>query len=120
MTGREEGLEIKEQKTKTMKTRRDPRSEDFIELGDYLLEELDEFRYLGSIVQNDNGLNIEIYARIGDAAKCTWTVNSPMRPRYLTKTTKLRIYTTMLRPVMSYACETWTLTKELERKLLAF
>ena len=118
--GRRVGLEIKEQKTKAMKTGRDPRSEDYIELGEYLLEELDEFKYLGSIVQNDNGMDAEIQARIGGASKCSWAVNSLLRSRHLTRTTKLQVYTTMIRPVLSYACETWALTKELERKLLVF
>ena len=38
----------------------------------------------------------------------------------LTRTTKLQLYTTIIRPVLTYACETWTLTKELERRLLVF
>ena len=37
------GLEIAEPKTKAMKSARDPREEDFIALGQYLLEEVDSF-----------------------------------------------------------------------------
>ena len=32
----------------------------------------------------------------------------------------MQLYTTIIRPVLTYASETWTLTKELERRLLVF
>ena len=34
--------------------------------------------------------------------------------------TKLQLYTIMIRPIVCYACETWTLTKVLEKKLEVF
>ena len=70
-TGRRVGLEVAEPKTKALKTSREPRTEDFIELGDFLLEEVDRFKYLGSIVSSDASLEAEINARIASASKCS-------------------------------------------------
>ena len=36
------------------------------------------------------------------------------------RTTKLRIYNSIIRPVTLYGCETWPLTQRLENKLLVF
>ena len=43
-----------------------------------------------------------------------------MTSKLLTRTTKLQLYLTLIRPVVTYACETWALTKEHERRLLVF
>lgn len=40
--------------------------------------------------------------------------------RLATKNTKFRLYQTMIRPVVTYACETWTLKKKDIQKLLIF
>ena len=43
-----------------------------------------------------------------------------MRSKELTRTTKLQLYTAIIRPVATYAGETWPLNKEHERMLLVF
>ena len=119
-TGRRAGLEIKESKTKVMKASRDNRTEDFIELGSLLLEEVDQFKYLGSMVSASSSMTEEIMARIAAASKCSWALNDLIRSKLLTKCTKLQIYVTCIRPVATYGCETWPLTQELERRMLVF
>ena len=119
-TGSRVGLEVSEGKTKAMKMSREERTEDYIELGGFLLEEVDSFRYLGSIIRSDNAMEQEIAERISSASKCSWSLNSLLRSKLLTRTTKIQLYTTIIRPVLTYASETWTLTKELERRLLVF
>ena len=119
-SGQRAGLEIKEMKTKAMKMGREERTEDFIDLGGFMLEEVDSFRYLGSIVNTNNTMEEEVMTRIGAASKCSWSVNSILRSKDVSRTTKLRLYTSVIRPVAVYACETWALTKELERRLFVF
>ena len=119
-TGKRIGLEINEPKTKAMKSARDPREEDFIALSQYLLEEVDSFKYLGSIIRHDNTMEEEVSERIAGASKCSWAINPLLKSRLLSRTTKLQLYKTVIRPVLTYACEAWTLTKELERRLLVF
>ena len=88
-TGGRIGLGINEPKTKAMKAGREERTEDFIELGDFLLEEVDSFKYLGSIVQSDSGMEEEVAARIAGGSKCGWAVNSLLKSRLLSWTTRL-------------------------------
>ena len=114
------GLEVSEGKTKALKSARDERQEDFIELGGFLIEEVDRFRYLGSIVRCDTSMEDEVDTRIAAASKCSWAVKSLFQSRLLSRTTKVQVYVTIVRPVATYACECWALTKELERRLLVF
>ena len=119
-TGSRVGLEVSEGKTKVMKMSREQRTEEYIELGGFLLEEVDSFKYLGSIICVDNTMEEEIAERIAGASKCSWSLNALLKSKLLTRRTKIQLYTTIVRPVLTYACETWTLTKELERRLLVF
>jgi hypothetical protein len=42
------------------------------------------------------------------------------KSRLLTRETKVRLYLTLVRPVLTYGCETWTLTKADELALSTF
>ena len=114
------GLSISEPKTKAMKASREERTEDFIDLGNFLLEEVDTFRYLGSIVSSDNTMDHEIAARISAASKCSWALKDLLHSKLLSRATKLDLYRTSIRPVATYGCEAWALTQEQERRLLVF
>ena len=114
------GLSINEPKTKAMKASREQRTEDYIDLGDLLLEEVDTFKYLGSIIASDNTMDHEISARISAASKCSWALKDLLLSKLLSRTTKLQLYVTAIRPVATYACEAWALTQEQERRLLVF
>ena len=103
-----------------MKMGRDARTEDFIDLGGFMLEEVDSFRYLGSMVNGSNTMEEEVATRIAAASRCSWSVNEVLKSKEVGRATKLRLYTSVIRPVATYACETWTLTKELERRLFVF
>ena len=119
-TGQRAGLEVKEGKTKAMKMSRQNRTEDFIDLGGFMLEEVDQFKYLGSIIQSVNSMESEISSRIAAASKCSWAVNDVLKSKSISRATKIQLYTTVIRPVLTYSCETWPLTQELERRLLVF
>ena len=43
-----------------------------------------------------------------------------LRSRALSRRTKIQVYMTIIRPVLVYGAETWTLTQELSRRLLVF
>ena len=84
------------------------------------VEAVRNFKYLGSIVNNENMIQEEITARIASAHKCSWAPSKLLRSRRISRRTKLKIYTTMIRPIITYGGETWTLTQELNRQLMVF
>ncbi|PSN37869.1 hypothetical protein C0J52_21336 [Blattella germanica] len=62
----------------------------------------------------------EIRNRIILGNKAYYANKSIFVSRLATKNTKFRLYQTMIRPVVTFACETWTLKKKDIKKLLIF
>ena len=48
---------------------------------------------------------------------CYHSVQNPLSSRLLPKNLKIKIYRTIILPVVLYGCETWSLTLREERKL---
>ena len=112
------GLEISESKTKKMLLSRNNQQQQQQNLVD--IENVREFRYLGSMVTARNEMEREVLARITAGNRCYYSLQHLLKRRNITRPTKLRIYNTIIRPVVLYGCETWTLTKHLEQRLLVF
>ena len=58
--------------------------------------------------------------RIGAGSKCSWAMKKIFTSHNVSRKTKLQVYTTIIRPIVLYAGETWSLTRELERRLEVF
>ena len=65
-------------------------------------------------------MNIEIAERIAKGSKAYYANAKPIKSKFLTKNTKLKIYKTMISPVITYSSETWTLTAKDENNLCIF
>ena len=85
------------------------------------IEVLESFTYLGSAVHNNGGSGQEVTRRIGLAYGVMDSLNKSIwRCRYLCRRTKIRIFKSLVLPVLLYGCETWTLHGDLERRLNVF
>jgi len=82
-------------------------------------EGVTEFIYLGTLISNDNSVQKEIQRRILAGNRTYFAAISLFRNRLLSKATKIRLYKTPIRPVVTYGAETWTMTKK-EQALLIF
>jgi hypothetical protein len=51
---------------------------------------------------------------------CYYSVQNLLSSRLLSKNLKIRIYRTIILPVVLYGCETWLLTLKEERRLRVF
>ena len=71
------------------------------------------FRLLNSIAE-------EIKSRLRSGSACYHSVQNLLSSRLLSKTLKIKIYRTIILPVVLYGCETWSLTLREERKLRVF
>ncbi|KAJ4428760.1 hypothetical protein ANN_25753 [Periplaneta americana] len=116
------GLEVNPKKTQYMIMSRD---QDIvingnIKIGDLSSEEVEKFKYLGATVTNINDTREEIKRRINMGNACYYSVEKLLSSCLLSKNLKVRIYKTVILPVVLYGCETWTLTLREEHRLRVF
>ena len=83
-------------------------------------EKVIAFKFLGSLLTNQNFIQEEIKCRIKAGNLCYYSVQTLLRSRLLSKNLKIKIYKTIIWPVVLYGCETWSLTLREEYKLRVF
>ncbi|KAJ4446933.1 hypothetical protein ANN_13635 [Periplaneta americana] len=116
------GLEVNPEKTKYMIMSRDQNivRNGNIKIGDLTFEEVEKFKYLGATVTNINDTREEIKRRINMGNACYYSVEELLSSSLLSKNLKVRIYKTVILPVVLYRCETWTLILREEHRLRVF
>ena len=62
----------------------------------------------------------EIKSRLRSGSACYNSAQTLLSSRLLSKSLKIKIYKTIILPVVLYGCETWSLTLREERKLRVF
>lgn len=114
------GININTDKTKLMIITKTPTNNDRLTINDHVMERVERFRYLGSLITSDLDQDQEIRIRIemGRAAFlkfrsafCNRNLHLPLRLRFL----ECYVWSQLL-----YGVETWTLKAQIIRKLEAF
>jgi len=80
-------------------------------------ERVEGFRYLGTILTNQNSIQEEIKSRLKSGNACSHPVQKIFSSRLLFKKLKIKIYRTIILPVVLYGYETWSLTLKEKRRL---
>jgi hypothetical protein len=62
----------------------------------------------------------EIKSRLNSGNACSHSVQNLLSSRLISKNLKLKIYKTVILPVVLYGCETWSLTLGEENRLRVF
>jgi hypothetical protein len=88
-----------------------------IQIGNTSFENVSQFKYLGMTVTDQNLIQEEIKRRLNSGNACYHLVQNLLFSRLLSKYLKVRIYKTIILPVVLYGCETWSLTLREEHKL---
>jgi len=83
-------------------------------------DRVEEFKYLGTTLTNQNSITEEIKSRLKSGNACYHSVQNLLSSRLLFKNLKIKIYRIVILPVVLYGCETWSLTLREERKLRVF
>src|SRR5215469_11483689 len=117
---RERCLLINENKTKYMEVKRTVVNGNHLQCGKYKFEHVKEVSYLDSQLNQTNSTNCEIQARIISGNRCYYSCGAQMKSRALNRSLKIKIYKTLIRPVVTYRCEAWTLTSQNEQQLRIF
>jgi len=81
---------------------------------------LEEFKYLGTTLTEQNSTQEETKSKLKLGNVCYHSVQNLSSSRSLSKNLKIKIYRTIIFPVVLYGCETWSLTLREERRLRVF
>ena len=76
-------------------------------------ERVEEFKYLGTTLTNQNSIQEEIKSRLNLGNACYYLVQNLLSSRLLSKNLKIKIF-------VLYGCETWSLTLREEHRLRVF
>jgi len=116
------GLEVNADKTKYMVMSRDRNAGrgHSVKIDNSSIERVEEFKYLGTTITDQNSIQEEIKNRLKSGNACYHSVQNLLSSRLLSKNLKIKIYRTTILPVVFYGCETWSLTLREERRLRVF
>jgi len=118
------GLQVNEDKTKFLMVAASERTKGIV--GSHLVingkrfEVVNEFVYLGSLVNVNFSTTIEVRRRILAGLRAYFSLKNLLSSKKLTRNTKIRIYKALIRPVVLYGSETWNTTKADEEALAVF
>jgi len=83
-------------------------------------ERVEEFKYLGTTLTNQNSIAEEIKSRLKSGNACYHSLQNLLFSMLLSKNLMIKLHRTIILPVVLYGCETWSLTLQEERKLRMF
>jgi hypothetical protein len=122
IASKEIGLEVNAERTKytVMSRKRTSGQNHNIKINNKSFERVDEFKYLGATLTNQNSIHDEIKSRVKSRNACYHSVQNLLSSRLLSKNTKIGVHRTINLPAVLYGCETWSLTLREEQRLRVF
>jgi len=81
------------------------------------IKKVGEYKYLGSVVQEDGEINREVEARMQAGWRKWREAKGVLCDKKVPLKLKGKVYATVVRPVMTYGSECWALRKDQEKKL---
>ena len=70
-------------------------------------ERVEEFKYLGTNLTDQNSIQEEIKGRLNSGNACYHSVQNLLSCSFQSKYLKIKIYRTTILPVVLFGCETW-------------
>jgi hypothetical protein len=119
---KEVGLEVNPEKTKYMLMSHSQKvgRKHSIKIANRSFEYVAKFKYLGTKLTDQYHMHEEIKSRLNSGNACCHSVQSLLSSCLLSRKLKVKIYKTIILPVVWYGCETWSLTLREEHRLRVF
>jgi hypothetical protein len=116
------GLLVNEKKTKYMlvSTTQKERQTQNSKVGDKVCERVSSFKYLGNVINEEGRISECVKDRIKTGNKAYAANHHMLKSKIIKRSAEMQIYKTLIRPVVTYGSETWTLTKSDENLLWIF
>jgi hypothetical protein len=110
--GMEAGLEVNSE----MSRKKAGQKHD-IKIANRSYESVAKFKYLGTTLTDQNCMQEEIKSELNSGNACYRSVQSLLSSCLLSRNVKVKIYKTIILPLVLYGCETWSLTLREEYRL---
>ena len=111
-------MEISSEKTKPMTNSANGIQRE-IKVKGQKLGTVTSFKYLGAVV-SDDGSKPEVLSRIAQATAALTKLKPILRDNNISLGSKVKLMRSLVISIFLYACESWTLTAELEKRTQAF
>jgi hypothetical protein len=79
-----------------------------------------QLKYLGTTIVNNNFIQEKIKMRLNLGNACCHSVQNLLSSHLFSENIKIRIYETIILPVVLYECVTWSLTLRQKHRLRVF
>uniref|UniRef100_A0A8D8PR77 Endonuclease-reverse transcriptase n=1 Tax=Cacopsylla melanoneura TaxID=428564 RepID=A0A8D8PR77_9HEMI len=103
-----------------MSTDENRRKPNQLEIGTNKFEGVTHFKYLGDILDHQLRMSSAIRERIMAGNRAYFANVLLLKSKLIRRSTKMKIYKTLIRPVVTYGSETWTLTQKDQESLRRF
>ena len=114
------GMEVSNPKSKGMVNSAVQGTRTAVTMCGELLEDVDHFKYLGSILNRDGTSTQEIKVRIAQATAALARLHPILKSKNISLQVKVKLYRSLVVSIFLYGCESWTTTAETERRIQAF
>ena len=111
------GMEISAEKTKLV-TNNTSGTNTEIKVNGKKLETVTSFRYLGSVITDEDS-KLEILSRIAQTTAALTRLKPVWIDKGISFSSKIQLMSFLVTSIFLYACESWTLTAELQRRIQA-
>ena len=112
------GLKINLKKSKIMRI--NARNDQRIKVNDEQVDDVEEFLYLGALLDKEDGATKDIQQRLSKARQTFYSLRRIWNSSEISRKTKIQLFKTIVRAVFMHGCEAWKLTKTEVKKLDAF
>jgi hypothetical protein len=118
---KEVGLEVNPEKTKyVLMSHKKAGQKHSMKTANRSFEGVTNSKYLGTTLTDQNCMNKKIKSRLNSGNSCYCSVHCLLSFHLLSTNVKVKVYITIILPVVLNVCETWSLTLREECRLRVF
>ena len=84
------------------------------------LKKVEKFTYLGCKISQDGNIRNEAGITVRKAGSAFRKLNKVWKAQKISLSTKLKLFSSIVKPILIYGCESWRRLKEIENRVRGF